>query len=113
MKRHTWLKALLTALVLATGTFQAQADRQRVFGFTGEVYSFDRGDGLLVVEDSVFRVSEAIRIHKRGGAIGTLSDITPGTKVGFYPGTGRQTVTINEIWLLPRNWKGKPGYADD
>ena len=65
---------------------------------------------MLVVEDLVFRISESTLVHKRRGGKGTLSDIRPGTRIGFYPGSGGAS-HINEIWILPRNWKAPPGYA--
>ncbi len=110
MKMQTLITAPLLAVVLMAGAFQAGAGQQRTFGFTGQVDSFNRGGGTLVVEDQVFRISESTRVHKRRGAKGTLSDITPGTRIGFYPGSAGSS-HVNNIWILPRNWKAPPGYA--
>jgi len=110
MKMQTLITAPLLAVVLMAGAFQAWAGQQRTFGFTGQVNSFNRGGGTLVVEDQVFRISESTRVHKRRGAKGTLSDITPGTRIGFYPGSGGSS-HVNEIWILPRNRHIQPGYT--
>jgi len=111
MKKHTLTTTSLLAVVLMAGTYQAGADQQRRFGFTGEVDSFNRGEGALVVEDRLFHISESTLVHKKRGAKGTLSDITLGAKIGFYPGTGGPSY-VSEIWMLPDNWKGVPGNAN-
>jgi hypothetical protein len=115
MKIQRLITASLLAVLLATGASQAgdkarKKGQQPTFGFTGQVDAFNRGGGMLVVEDMVFRVDESTRVHKRRGAKGTLSDITPGTRIGFYPRSGASS-DINEIWILPRNWKAQPGFA--
>lgn len=111
MKLHTLITTAFLSVVLGTGTFQVNADQERTYGFTGEVNSVNRGAGTLVVDDLVFHITETTLVHKKRGARGTLSDITPGTRIGFYPATGRAS-TVNEIWVLPDNWKAAPGYAD-
>jgi len=108
MKMQTLITTSLLAVALMAGTLQA--GQKRTFGFTGQVDAFNRGGGTLVVNDQVFHISEATRVHKRRGAKGTLSHIRPGTRIGFYPRTGDSSL-INEIWILPRNWKATPGYA--
>jgi hypothetical protein len=110
MKMRSLSTLLLLAVVLAAGTCRAEG-LQRAFGFNGSVDSFNRGGGMLVVGDLLFHISESTLVHARGGGRGTLSDITPGTRIGFYPGTDRSSI-VNEIWILPKNWQGKPGYAD-
>lgn len=115
MKIHIVITASLLAVLLTAGPCQAGGKawknaQQRTFGFTGQVDAFNRGGGTLVVNDQVFHISEATRVHKRRGAKGTLSHIRPGTRIGFYPRTGDSSL-INEIWILPRNWKATPGYA--
>jgi len=110
MKLQTLITASLLAVVLMGGVLRAVAGQQRTFGFTGQVDSFDRSGGMLVVEDQVFRINETTRVHKRRGAKGMLSDITPGTRIGFHPHSDSAS-QINEIWILPRNWKAPPGYA--
>jgi len=108
MKMQTLITTSLLAVALMAGTLQA--GQKRTFGFTGQVDAFNRGGGTLVVEDQVFHISEATRVHKRRGAKGTLSHITPGTRIGFYPGSGGSS-HINEIWILPRNRHIQPGYT--
>ena len=110
MKVQTLITASLLAVALMAGVFQAGAGQKRTFGFTGQVDAFNRGGGTLVVDDQVFHISESTRVYKRRGAKGTLSHIGPGTRIGFYPGSGGAS-HINEIWILPRNWKARPGYA--
>jgi hypothetical protein len=110
MKMHRLITASLLAVLLTAGTCQAGAGHKRTFGFTGQVDAFNRGGGTLVVEDQVFRISESTLVHKRRGAKGTLSDITPGTRIGFHPGSDSSS-QVNEIWILPKNWKAQPGYA--
>jgi len=110
MKMHSLITASLLTVLLTAGAFQAGAGQQRTFGFTGQVDAFNRGGGMLVVEDLVFRISESTLVHKRRGGKGTLSDIRPGTRIGFYPGSYGSS-QVNEIWILPRNWKAQPGYA--
>lgn len=111
MNRHTLINTSLLTVALLAGAVQAGADQLRQFGFTGEVNTFNRGGGTLVVEDLVFHISESTLVHKKRGGKGTLSDITPGTRIGFYPGQGASPY-LSEIWVLPKNWKAKPGYAD-
>lgn len=58
------------AVVLAAGTSRAgdkawKKGQQPTFGFTGQVDAFNHGGGMLVVEDTVFRVNESTRVHKR------------------------------------------------
>ena len=108
MKMQTLITTSLLAVALMAGTLQA--GQKRTFGFTGQVDAFNRGGGTLVVEDQVFHISEATRVHKRRGAKGTLSHITPGTRIGFYPGSGGSS-NINEIWILPRHRHIQPGYT--
>lgn len=110
MKRHNLVTISLLAFALLIKTLPAGADQQRQFGFTGEVNTFNRGAGNVVVEDLLFHISEATLVHKKRGAKGTLSDITPGTRIGFYPGSGSSTY-LSEIWILPKNWEAEPGYA--
>jgi hypothetical protein len=110
MKMQALITTSLLAVALMTGTLPAGAGKKRTFGFTGQVDAFNRGGGTLVVDDQVFHISESTRVNKRRGAKGTLSHIRPGTRIGFYPGSGGSS-HINEIWILPRNWKARPGYA--
>ena len=88
MKMQTLITTSLLAVVLMAGTLPAGAGQKRTFGFTGQVDAFNRGGGTLVVDDQVFHISESTRVHKRRGAKGTLSHIRPGTRIGFYPGSG-------------------------
>ncbi len=114
MKMHSVLKKLVLGFVLMAAAGMATADRQRVFGFFGEIDSFDRGSRLLVVDDRVFRLADDVRVHTKKGRKGVLSDIRPGSKVGFYPsgrGDGRHQIYINEIWVLPANWKAERGHS--
>jgi len=112
MKRHALLVSALLAGALVSGTCQAGSDgRQRTFGFAGEGNSYNRSGGTLVVEDLVFHISESTLVHRSRGGRGTLSDIAPGSKIGFYPGSGAGS-TLSEVWLLPKSWKGQPGFAD-
>ena len=93
------------ALVVASG--MASAERQRQFGYSGQVDSFDRGSGLLVVDDRSFWLGDDTRVHGWKGRKGSLSGIHPGIKVGFYPdGVGRH-IQVDEIWVLPSNWTVK------
>ena len=110
MKMRLVITASLMALLLAAGGAQAWPGKGRTFGFTGEVNAFNRGAGTMVVEDMVFPISESTRVHKRRGKKGTLSDIRPGTRIGFYPRRGGSK-TVNDIWILSRNWRAQPGYA--
>jgi hypothetical protein len=110
MNRYRLITTSFLAVVLLAAGLPAGADQQRSFGFTGEVNTFNRGSGTLVVEDLVFRISESTSVHKKRGAKGTLSDITPGTKLGFYPGSGDSPL-LSDVWVLPKNWKAEPGYA--
>ena len=110
MKLQTVITASLLAVVLMAGACQAGADQQRIFGFTGRVDAFNRGAGKLVVEDQVFRITESTLVQKRRGGQGTLSDIRPGTRIGFYPGSDGSSY-VEKIWILPKNWKASPGYA--
>ena len=110
MKMQALITAPLLAVVLMAGALQAWAGQQRTFGFTGQVDSFNRGGGTLVVEDQVFLISESTLVRKRRGGKGTLSDIRPGTRIGFYPGQNGSS-NVSRIWILPRNWKAPPGYA--
>jgi len=117
MKMHSIITASLLAVLLTAGTCQAgdrakawKKGHQRTFGFTGQVDAFKRGDGTLIVNDQQFHIDESTRVHKRRRGKGTLSDISPGTRIGFYPGSNSSS-QINEIWILPRGWKAPPGYA--
>lgn len=124
MKIQHLIKASLVVALLSAWSYPAGADQQRhsrfaahkgadqqrTFGFTGKVDAFNRGGGMLVVEDSVFHIDESTRVHKRRGRKGTLSDLRPGTRIGFYPGSDASS-NVDEIWILPKNWKAQPGYA--
>lgn len=112
--------SLLSISILVTGLLAglnpAYADQQRTFGFVGEVNSFDRGNSMLVIDDRVFWISDSVRVHKKKGKKATLSEIRPGVKIGFYPAKSHergQKSSINAIWILPANWKGNRGYADN
>ncbi|HEB86187.1 MAG TPA: hypothetical protein ENI68_04100 [Gammaproteobacteria bacterium] len=102
-------------LGLLAGIGQVSADQKRTFGFFGEVDSFDPNNLTMVVDDQVFRIRDGVRVYKKGGEKGQLSDIRPGVKIGFYPGKresrGRGT-TIDAIWVLPKNWKAERGHSD-
>jgi|GEM_PF-3521621 len=116
MKMCSLLSALFLTLGLLIGANPTLADQKRTFGFFGEVDSFDRTKQMLVVDDRVFRIDDSVRVHKKKGRKATLSDIIPGVKVGFYPAKrdeNRQNNYIDEIWILPSNWKAKRGYADN
>lgn len=110
MKKQTLLTTSLLAAALMAGTCQAGSGRDRTFGFAGEVDAFDRSSGTMVVDDLMFRFDEQTLVHRNPGHKGTLSDLSPGTKIGFYPESGPGS-TLNEIWILPRNWQGKRGFA--
>ena len=117
MKMHSLITASLLAVLLTAGTCQAgdrdkawKKKQPRTFGFTGQVDAFNRGGGMLVVDDQVFHISKSTRVHKRRRGKGTLADLTPGTRIGFYP-RSRGSSQINDIWILPRGWKAPPGYA--
>lgn len=114
MKMHSVLKKMVLGFVLMAAAGVATADRQRTFGFFGEIDSFDRAGRLLVVDDHVFRLADDVHVFTKKGRKGVLSDIRPGVKVGFYPsgrGDGRHQIFINEIWVLPANWKAERGYS--
>ena len=118
--KHSIMMSILTLLLSAAAVAAQQRHsrfaahtgnmQHRTFGFTGQVDAFNRSGGMLVVDDSVFHIDESTLVHKRRGGKGTLSDIRPGTRIGFYPDAGT-SAPISEIWILPRNWKAKPGYA--
>ncbi len=115
MKFKTLFTTPLLALLLMVGAFPAHAERQKSFEFYGEVNSYDRRAGLLVVEDLVFRISEKTRVHKHKRHKAVLGDIRRGEKVGFNPRRGGGDASaphIDEIWILPARWKGSRGYAE-
>jgi len=114
------IRSLVSISILVSGLLAgfgpASADQKRTFSFVGEVDSFDRSNHMLVVDDHVFRVSDSARVHKKKTQKATLSEIRPGVKIGFYPAQRdgrRQESSINAIWVLPADWKGTHGYADD
>ena len=110
MMRHSRLTIPLLTVALVVWGLQAFGDQKVTFGFTGEVNAFNRSEGTLVVEDLVFRISEKTLVHKKRNTQATLSDLTPGTRVGFNPDLGPAPY-LSEIWILPKYWKAKPGYA--
>ncbi len=115
MKLQTLFTTSLLAVVLTAGAFSAHAERQQSFGFFGEVNSFDRRTGTLVVEDLVFRTNEKTLVHKGKRRKAVLTDIRRGHKVGFNPRAGArstETPAVDEIWILPANWKASRGYAE-
>lgn len=113
------IRKLVSIFILGSGLLavsgQASADRNRSFGFVGEVNSFDRSNAVLVVDDRVFHVSDQVRVHNPGAKKSTLSAIRPGVKIGFYPTRrdGEGETAISSIWVLPANWKGERGYSDN
>ena len=104
--KHSIMISIL-AMLLSAG---ALADQQRHSRFAAHSGGIQHRTFGFTGDDSVFRVDESTLVHKRRGGKGTLSDIKPGTRIGFYPGSDASS-QINEIWILPRNWKAKPGYA--
>ncbi|MFQ5642391.1 MAG: hypothetical protein ACE5FQ_01690 [Thiogranum sp.] len=115
MKMRSLISTLLLVSGLLAGLNPAWADRQRTFGFTGEINSFDRDSSTAVVDDRVFRISDKVRVYKGKGLSATLSDIRPGVKVGFYPkptGDSGQNAYIDAIWILPANWKNNRRHSD-
>ncbi|GMQ89645.1 MAG: hypothetical protein BMS9Abin09_1155 [Gammaproteobacteria bacterium] len=116
MKMRSLLSISLLISGLLTVISPVSADQKRTFGFFGEVDSFDRNNLTMVIDDRVFRFSDSLRVYKKKGQKGTLSEIRSGVKVGFYPGNreGRgQGTYIDTIWVLPENWKAERGYADN
>jgi len=114
------MRSLLSISLLVSGLLIAvspvSADQKRTFGFFGEVDSFDRNNLTMVVDDRVFRISDSVRVYKKKGQKGTLSEIRSGVKVGFYPSNREsrgQGTYIDTIWVLPANWKAERGYADN
>ena len=115
MKPNKYIQTLLISIVMTTGALAAQTGQQTVFGFFGAVDSFDRSHGTLIVDDLLFHINESTLVYKKKGQKGTLSDIRPGVKVGFYPDGGRnpsQASDITRIWILPANWNAQRGYAE-
>jgi len=116
MKIRNLVSISLLLSGLLAGINSAYADKQRTFGFVGEINSFDRGNNMLVIDDRAFQISDKVRVHKKKGQKATLADIGLGVKVGFYPekrDDSRQGSFIQSIWVLPANWHGKRGYADN
>ena len=116
MKMRSLFLTSFLVLGLLTGVGQVSAEQKRAFGFFGEVNSFDENNLTMVVDDQVFKITDSMRVYKKKGLKGNLSDIRPGVKIGFYPskreGRGQGTY-IDAIWVLPANWKAQRGYADD
>ncbi len=94
--------AILLLIVVAS----AFAGEKRQFGYVGVVDSFDRSNGLLVVDDRTFLLPDDVKVFDRKDSKVALSRLRQGVKVGFYPprGQGRRAL-INQIWVLPANWK--------
>jgi len=116
MKMRSLFLTSFLILGLLTGISQVSAEQKRTFGFFGEVNAFDQNNLTMVVDDRVFRISDSMRVYRKKGQKGRLSDIRPGVKIGFYPGnreSRRQATYIDAIWVLPANWKAERGYAHD
>ena len=86
MKMRNLVSISLLISGLLTVISPVTADQKRTFGFFGEVNSFDRNNLTMVIDDRVFRFSDSLRVYKKKGQKGTLSEIRSGVKVGFYPG---------------------------
>ncbi len=115
MKFHKLIATSLVTAVLMGSTLAVWADKKREFGFSGKVDAVDRGNGTMVVEDMLFRIDNNTQIVKKRGRKGTLADLRPGITIGFYPsGSGRraQSSVVERVWILPRNWRAEPGYAE-
>lgn len=111
MKLYRLLTTSLLTAVLMGSALLVNASQDRVFGFVGDVNAFDRSNGTIIIEDLLFRTSESTIVRKKNGSRGTLSDLIPGTKIGFYPQGGENSL-VDQVWILPSNWSANPGFAD-
>lgn len=64
-------------------------------------------DGVLVISDSTYHVTDQTKIHKYGGKTATLGELKQGTKVGFNMYGTRAQRYLAEVWILPSGFDFK------
>ncbi len=111
MRLLSTLSFLLALLVTAA---QVQADRlpdhypKDGFERTGIVDRVDFRSREIVVNDTLYRLSEHAMLHSRSARNDSLGRLRKGAKIGFdFHRAGKQR-TITEIWLLPHYYGESP-----
>ncbi|MBU1190828.1 MAG: hypothetical protein KKA36_03630 [Gammaproteobacteria bacterium] len=102
MNTH-WLKNILAVLafsVAGAGTICAETSSTMPFTNYGIVDSAIF-EGALLISDQTFRLSDNTPVQKLGGKPASLSDLKPGTKVGFNVYGERAPYYILDVWVLP------------
>lgn len=106
MNTH-WIKNIVLILSVsampATATMAAEESATRMFSEHGIVDAAPQ-QGVAVISDTVYHLSDQTRISTLGGGPATASDLQPGTKVGFNMYGTRAQRYISEAWILPRNF---------
>jgi len=79
------------------------------FDRIGHVDNLNVETRQIVINDSVYRLSDNVVFHSSSRTSNTLGALAKGTKVGFIFSSAGYRSTIREIWQLPSTYTPKEG----
>ena len=116
MKLKKYILTLLITLMVPVGVLEAKGGRfvPESFDFRGKVESIDLSKGMVVIDDSVFYISNRTRVHGRNPKKNKATNLAVGQYVGFdIERTGSRNIHLYEVWVLPHRWRDRKPYEDD
>lgn len=116
MKLRKNLLTLLIALMIPAGALEAKGGRfiPESFDFQGTVDYIDLANGTVVVDDSVYHISNSTRVHGKKSKGNKASDLQVGQYVGFdAQEAGSERPYLYEVWVLSRDWRNRHPVKDD
>jgi hypothetical protein len=116
MKMHNFLFAVTLSLAIPSLAMAARGGHfiPEQFDVHGIVDGLNPADGYIVVDDSVYYVNGATRVHGRKAKAEKVDTLRVGQRVGFYTErSGSQSLPLYELWVLPRTWQDKDPNKDD
>lgn len=86
---------LIQTVMAAEKEYTIDSERQRI----GTINSVDLQNGLIVIDDAEFRMSDKMVIHGRNS--GSKLNLSKGMKVKFSHVPAKDRYVVDEIWISP------------
>ena len=115
MKMQKYLFAVALSLAIPSLAMAAKVGLfiPEEFDVHGTVDGLNLAEGYIVVDDSVYLVSRATRVHSNKAKAGNVTSLNVGQRVGFFTGNPGSQSPLYELWVLPRTWQDKSPNEDD
>lgn len=96
---------LLTTMLSAANAASLPAHYPKEFQYAGNVDGLDLSSRQIVIGDMSFYLSEQVTLHSRSKKSDSLGRLRQNIFIGIRFRSNQRVRIIDEIWLLPSNYK--------